>query len=67
MLPRPMGVPASEVGYISATTGRGDQEVYMDMWWHWWGGGLIVSHILQTYQANLAFIGTAHILGTFQQ
>jgi hypothetical protein len=23
-----MGVPASEVGYTSATTGRGDQEVH---------------------------------------
>jgi hypothetical protein len=27
-----MGVPTSEVGYTSATTGRGDHEVYMDMW-----------------------------------
>jgi hypothetical protein len=25
----------SEVGYISATTRRGDHEVYMVMWWHW--------------------------------
>jgi hypothetical protein len=25
-----MGVPASEVGYISATTGRGDHEVHKE-------------------------------------
>jgi hypothetical protein len=31
-----MGAPTSEVGYTSATTRRGDHEVYMDMWWHWW-------------------------------
>jgi hypothetical protein len=30
-----MGTPTSEVGYTSATTKRGDHEVYMDMWWHW--------------------------------
>jgi hypothetical protein len=32
---RPMGAPTSEVGYTSATTRRGDHDVYMDMWWHW--------------------------------
>jgi hypothetical protein len=30
-----MGAPTSEVGYTSATTRRGDHEVYKDMWWHW--------------------------------
>jgi hypothetical protein len=30
-----MGVPTSEVGYTSATAGRGDHEVDRDMWWHW--------------------------------
>jgi hypothetical protein len=30
-----MGAPNSEVGYTSAITGRGDHEVYMDMWWRW--------------------------------
>jgi hypothetical protein len=30
-----MGAPNSEVGYTSATTRWGDQEIYMDMWWHW--------------------------------
>jgi len=30
-----MGVPPSEVGYTLVTTGRGDHEVYMDIWWHW--------------------------------
>jgi hypothetical protein len=30
-----MGVPASEIGYTAATTGRGDHEVHKDMWWHW--------------------------------
>jgi hypothetical protein len=30
-----MGAPTSEVGYTSATTRRGDHEVYMGMWWKW--------------------------------
>jgi hypothetical protein len=30
-----MDAPTSEVGYTSATTRRGDHEVYVDMWWHW--------------------------------
>jgi hypothetical protein len=30
-----MGAPSSEVGYTSATTGRGDHEVHKGMWWHW--------------------------------
>jgi hypothetical protein len=30
-----MDAPTSEVGYTSATTKRGDHEVYMDMWWQW--------------------------------
>jgi hypothetical protein len=30
-----MGVPASEVGYTSATTGRETMKSMMDMWWHW--------------------------------
>jgi hypothetical protein len=30
-----MGARNSEVGYTSATTRRGDHEVYMDVWWHW--------------------------------
>jgi hypothetical protein len=30
-----MGAPISEVGHTSATTGRGDHEIYMDLWWHW--------------------------------
>jgi hypothetical protein len=28
-----MGAPTSEAGYTSATTRRGDHEVYTDMWW----------------------------------
>jgi hypothetical protein len=32
-----MGAQTSEVGYTSATTRRGDHEVYMDMRWHWGG------------------------------
>jgi hypothetical protein len=35
---RPMGAPTSEVGYTSATTRRGEHEVYMDMWRHEGGG-----------------------------
>jgi hypothetical protein len=30
-----MGAPNSEVDYTSATTRRGDHEVYVDMWWYW--------------------------------
>jgi hypothetical protein len=30
-----MGDPTPEFGYTSATTGRGDYEVYMDLRWHW--------------------------------
>jgi hypothetical protein len=30
-----MGTPKSEVGYTSATTRKGDHEVYVSMWWHW--------------------------------
>jgi hypothetical protein len=30
-----MGVPISEFGCTSTTTRRGDNEVFMDMWWHW--------------------------------
>jgi hypothetical protein len=29
-----MGAPTSEVGYTSATTRRGDHEVYTNAWWH---------------------------------
>jgi hypothetical protein len=51
-----MGVPTSEVGYTSATAGRGDHEVhkghvvalgggvYMDMWWYWEGS--IYGHVV---------------------
>jgi hypothetical protein len=28
-----MGVPTSDVGYTSPTTGRGAHEVHRDMWW----------------------------------
>jgi hypothetical protein len=30
-----MGVPTSEVGYTSATTGRETTKSMTDMWWHW--------------------------------
>jgi hypothetical protein len=30
-----MGVPTSEVGYITAMPRREDHEVHKDMWWHW--------------------------------
>jgi hypothetical protein len=30
-----MGVPSSEVGYTSATTGRETTKSMTDMWWHW--------------------------------
>jgi hypothetical protein len=30
-----MDIPTSEVGYTSATTGRGDHQVQTDIWWHW--------------------------------
>jgi hypothetical protein len=30
-----MGVPTSEVGYTSATTGRETTKSIRDMWWHW--------------------------------
>jgi len=30
-----MGVPASEVGYIIATTRRETTKVHKNMWWHW--------------------------------
>jgi hypothetical protein len=33
--PRLMGVPASEVGYTSATTRREITKSMTDMWWHW--------------------------------
>jgi Tol biopolymer transport system component len=29
-----MGVPTSEVGYTSATTGRETTKSIRDMWWH---------------------------------
>jgi hypothetical protein len=31
-----MGAPTSEVGYTSATIRRGNHEVRMEFWWHWW-------------------------------
>jgi hypothetical protein len=34
-----MGVPASQVGYTIATTGRENTKVHKNMWWHWGGGG----------------------------
>jgi hypothetical protein len=30
-----MGVPTSEVGYTSATTGRENTKFIRDIWWHW--------------------------------
>jgi hypothetical protein len=30
-----MGVPPSEVGYTSASTGRETTKSVRDMWWHW--------------------------------
>jgi hypothetical protein len=30
-----MGVPTSEVGYTSATTGRETTKSIRDMWWNW--------------------------------
>jgi hypothetical protein len=30
-----MGIPTTEVGYTSATTGRETTKSMMDMWWHW--------------------------------
>jgi hypothetical protein len=30
-----MGVPDSEVGYTSATTGGETTKSIRDMWWHW--------------------------------
>jgi hypothetical protein len=30
-----MSVPASEVGYTTATPRRENHEVHKDMWWHW--------------------------------
>jgi hypothetical protein len=30
-----MGAQTSEVSYTSATTKKGDHEVYMDMWFYW--------------------------------
>jgi hypothetical protein len=30
-----MGVPTSEVGYTSATTGRETTKSMTDMWWYW--------------------------------
>jgi hypothetical protein len=30
-----MGVPTSEVGYTSATTGRESMKSIRDMWWRW--------------------------------
>jgi hypothetical protein len=30
-----MGVPTSEVGYISATAERETTKSMIDMWWHW--------------------------------
>jgi hypothetical protein len=35
-----MGVPSSEVGYTSATAGRGNTKSIRDMWWQ--GGGGVV-------------------------
>jgi len=35
-----MGVPTSEVGYISAMPRREDHEVHKDMWGHWGGGDI---------------------------
>jgi len=39
-----MGVPTSEVGYISAMPRREDQKVHKDMWGHW--GGKKYIHII---------------------
>jgi hypothetical protein len=30
-----VGVPTLDVGFTSATTGRGDHEVHVDMWLYW--------------------------------
>jgi hypothetical protein len=30
-----MGVPTSEIGYISVTTRRETMKSMTDMWWHW--------------------------------
>jgi hypothetical protein len=39
-----MGIPTSEVGYTSTTTGRETSKSKMDMWWH--GGGIIIIIII---------------------
>jgi hypothetical protein len=44
-----MGAPTSDVGYTSATTRKGDHEVYMDMWWHWGKIVLPLSYFLFLY------------------
>jgi hypothetical protein len=45
---RLMGVPASEVGYTSATTGRGDHEVHSGLRRHLGGGQILFLALLFT-------------------
>jgi hypothetical protein len=53
-----MGAPTSEVGYTSATTMRGDHEVYMDMRWHWGEGG-VFQVILPEYFASFVLLANS--------
>jgi hypothetical protein len=56
-----MGVLTSEVGYTSATIGREGHEVYMDMWWNWWGDPFLRVAFLEYSTANLAETNTAEL------
>jgi hypothetical protein len=50
-----MGVPASEVGYTIATTRRETTKVHKNMWWHWWGGGVLKNHIINIFYLGIEF------------
>jgi hypothetical protein len=50
---RPISFPTTDFGYISATTGRGDHDVYMDMWRYWRGD---LKKVFQFFTFNLPII-----------
>jgi hypothetical protein len=50
-----MGVPTSEVGYTSATTGRETTKSIRDMWWHWIKKTCDPDYVSRTFHKTLLF------------
>jgi low temperature requirement protein LtrA len=47
-----MGIPTSEVGYTSATTGRETTKFMTDMWWHWKTTTKTTTTLMNNYSKN---------------